>query len=137
VKKMDKTRILIIDDDAGLRKTLADILRVTGYETFVAGNGVEGLTLLKENPVNVALIDLGLPDVSGIDLLSRIKAERPATETIILTGNATLDSAIEATNRGAFSYLQKPYDIDQLLLRIERALEKQLAGEQIALKRTQ
>ncbi len=127
---MDKTRILIIDDDAGLRKTLADILRAKGHDVLTAENGMEGIALSKENPVNLVLIDLGLPDVTGMDVLNGIKAERPATEAIILTGNATLDSAIEATNRGAFSYLQKPYDIEQLLLHIQRAQLKQQAEEQ-------
>lgn len=75
------------------------------------------------------LIDLGLPDIPGVDILRRVKADHPATEVIVLTGNATLDSAIEATNSGAFSYLVKPYDMEQLLLNIRRAIEKQEAQE--------
>lgn len=129
---MDKATILIVDDDTGLRKTLADIFRLKGYETLTAGSGAEGVAFLESSAVNVALIDLGLPDMSGIDLLYKVKMTSPAIEAIILTGNATLDSAIEATNRGAFSYLLKPYDIDKLLLHIQRALEKQRAGEQFA-----
>lgn len=128
---MNASRILIIEDDASLRKTLADILRAKGYETIVAGDGGDGLALLATTPVNLALIDLGLPDVPGIDVLHRVKADFPATETIILTGNACLGSAIEATNRGAFSYLLKPCDIDQLLLHVKRAIEKQQAREEI------
>lgn len=118
---------MIIDDDSHLRKTLADILKVNGYCTLAAGNGAEGLALLEANAVDLALIDLGLPDISGLDLLSRVSAEYPATATIVLTGNATLESAIEATNRGAFSFLVKPYEIEQLMLQIRRAIEKQLA----------
>lgn len=129
---MDKASILIIDDDPSLRKTLTDILRVKGYEPLAAGDGTAGLALLRENDVKVALVDLGLPDASGIDVLSLVKSARPDTEAIILTGNATLDSAIEATNRGAFSYLLKPYDIDQLLTQIRRALDKQRSGERVA-----
>ena len=124
--------VLIIDDDPGLRKTLSDILRVTGYKTLTAKNGAEGTDLLRKNPVNVALIDLKLPDMSGIDVLVKVRDERPLTQAIILTGNATLDSAIDATNKGAFSYLQKPYDMDQLLLHIKRAIEKQQADEKIS-----
>lgn len=130
-KEMDIPSILIIDDDPALRKTLADILRVMGYETITASDGAEGLSLLRECKANVVLIDLGLPDMPGIDLLNRIKTDQPATEAIILTGNATLNSAIEATNSGAFSYLLKPYDIDQLLLQIRRAIEKQQAEEKV------
>lgn len=128
---MGNPRILIIDDDPSLRKTLADILRIKGYDTSVAENGTKGLAFLKENQVNVALIDLGLPDISGLEVLGRVRAEHPATDAIILTGQATLDSAIEATNKGAFSYLVKPYDIDQLLVHIRHALEKQEAEEKI------
>jgi diguanylate cyclase (GGDEF)-like protein len=129
---MDKLQILIIDDDPGLRKTLADILTANGYETAAAKDGREGLELLNRYSVNLALIDLGLPDISGIDLLKRIKAGSPFTEAIVLTGNATLDSAIEATNRGAFSYIVKPYEPERLLLHIRRAFEKQRTEENIA-----
>jgi DNA-binding NtrC family response regulator len=120
---MDRPRILIIDDDSGLRKTLADILRLKGFEPLAAKDGTEGLAVLKDNPVDLVLIDLGLPDIAGIDVLKQVKDDYPSTEAIIITGNATLDSAIEATNKGAFSYLQKPYDIDQLILHVRRAIE--------------
>ncbi len=126
---MDKHRILIIDDDAGLRKTLSDILRAQGYETLTAENGSAGLSALKDGPANLMLIDLRLPDISGLEVLDRAKAEHPQMEAIILTGHAALDSAIEATNKGAFSYLQKPYEMDQLLVHIKRAIEKQHAEE--------
>ncbi len=128
---LNKTRILIIDDDPNLRKTLSDILRAKGYETLTAKDGTEGLSLIGQNKVDLALIDLRLPDISGLEVLSEVKAGYPFTEAIILTGNASLDSAIDATNKGAFSYLQKPYEIDQLLLHVRRAIEKQQAEEKI------
>jgi diguanylate cyclase (GGDEF)-like protein len=128
---MDRPRILIIDDDPGLRKTLADILRAKGYDILTAGSGAEGLAQLEDQAVNLALIDLGLPDMPGLEVLNTLKAGYPSIEAIILTGNATLDSAIEATNREAFSFLLKPYDIDTLLLQIRRAIEKQQARERI------
>ena len=128
---VEKQQILIIDDDPNIRKTLSDILKVKGYEPLIAKNGAEGLELLRQSPVNLVMIDLGLPDMSGLEVLSRVKADHPSTEAIILTGNASLGSAIEATNKGAFSYLQKPYEIDPLLLHIRRALEKHEAGEKI------
>ena len=131
----NKTSILVIDDDAGQRKTLLDILNARGYETFVARDGAEGLALLKGNPVNLVLTDLGLPDISGIDILSKVKAVYPAIQVIILTGSATFDSAVEATNLGVFSYLLKPYDIDQLLLHIQRAIEKQRVEEELRTSR--
>ena len=131
----NKTSILVIDDDIGLRKTLLDILKARGYEIFVAENGTEGLALLQKNPVNLVLTDQGLPDMSGIDILSKVKALYPAIQVIILTGSATFDSAVEATNLGAFSYLLKPYDVDQLLLQIQRATEKQRIEEELRISR--
>lgn len=122
---MNTPRILIIDDDPGLRKTLADILKAKGYDILVAKSGTQGLALVAEHSVNLVLIDLGLPDLSGLEVLDRLKTSQPAVEAIILTGNASLDSAIEATNKGAFSYLPKPCEIDQLLVQIRRAIEKQ------------
>lgn len=124
---MKKVVILIIDDDPRLRTTLADILNGKGYKTLIAKDGAEGLSFMDRCAIDLALIDLGLPDMSGLDVLSRIKADHPAAAVIILTGNATLESAIEATNRGAFSYLVKPYGIEQLMLQIKRAIEKQQA----------
>jgi len=128
---MERQQILIIDDDPDIRKTLSDILKVKGYEPLIAKNGAEGLELLRQLSVNLVIIDLGLPNMSGLEVLNRVKADHPSTEAIILTGNASLDSAIEATNRGAFSYLLKPYEIDQLMLHIRRAIEKHEAEEKI------
>ncbi|HEX9022878.1 MAG TPA: diguanylate cyclase [Geobacteraceae bacterium] len=128
---MERSRILIIDDDLNLGKTLADILRGKGYEAEAAASGAEGLASFDRAPSNLVLIDLQLPDMPGIEVLERIKASRPATEAIILTGNASLETAIEATNKGAFSYLLKPYEIEQLLQKAKQAMERQQAGEKI------
>ena len=126
---MDTSRILIIDDDPNLRKTLTAILEKKGYETFAAGNGADGLAWLEDNAASLAIIDLGLPDMDGIEVLKRVKAAYPATGLIVLTGNASLDSAIEATNWGAVSYILNPYEIDLLMLNIRRAIEKQRTEE--------
>lgn len=131
----NSTSILLIEDNAGQRRTLFDILKAKGFEMFVAENGADGLALLKENPVNLVLTDLGLPDISGIDILREVKTAYPAIQVIILTGSATFDSAVEATNLGAFSYLLKPYDIDQLVLHIQRAVEKQRVDEELRISR--
>ena len=128
---METPAILIIDDDANLRKTLSDILVVKGYEPRSAGCGAEGLRLMEQRPCVVALIDLQLPDMPGLEVLKKIRAEYPSTQAIILTGNSSLDSAIEATNRGAYSYLQKPYDVDQLLLHIKHAVDKVAAENKL------
>jgi len=131
---MEKAVVLIIDDDRNMRKSLADIFRVKGFEVLSAFSGAQGLALMQERFINVALIDLGLPDISGLDVLEWMKRASPATEAIVLTGHATIDSAIEAANRGAYSYMLKPYDVDLLLLHLKRALEKQRTEEALRLR---
>ncbi len=134
---MKKQKLLIIDDDSNMGKTLSDILRVKGYEMFTTKDGVEGLAFLEKEAVNLVLLDLGLPDMPGLEILDKINSRYPSIQAIILTGNASLDSAIEAVNKGAFSYLQKPCDIDQLILHIRRALEKQEAQATIISRNTE
>jgi two-component system cell cycle response regulator len=124
-------KILIVDDDPNVRRLLNDTLKLKGYQILTAKDGSEAFTRLKQEPVNLVLSDLRLPNISGLEVLKKVKADYPLTEVIILTGNASLDSAIESTNMGAFSYLQKPYEMDQLLLHIRRAIEKQQAEEKI------
>lgn len=124
-------KVLVVDDDPNLRRTLADILRIKGYAVAVAGSGAEALAEAARAPASVALIDLKLPDMSGLEVMAKIKAFAPLTEAIILTGHAALDSAIEATNKGAFSYLLKPYEIDNLLLHIRHAQDRQQGQQEI------
>lgn len=132
-----KPRILVIDDDPNARKTLADILKLQGYDVFAAKNGADGIEQARRISFNLALIDLGLPDISGIEVLDGIKEFSPSTAMIIVTGNASLESAIKATNRGAFSYVVKPYEAGQLLLNIKRAIALQEAEENIRKKNYQ
>ncbi len=124
-------RILVVDDDPNLRKTLADILRLKGYLSVTAGNGAEAVAAVGREKISLALIDLMLPDMSGLDVMERIKAASPLTEAIILTAHASLDTAIEATKRGAFSYLLKPYQMDDLLRYIRHGIERRQAQEEI------
>ncbi|MDP4027835.1 MAG: diguanylate cyclase [Gallionella sp.] len=126
-----KARILVVDDDPNLRKTLADILRIKGYEIAVAANGAEAIAAAEHETFSLALIDLILPDLPGLEVMTRIKALSPLTESIILTGNASMDTAIEATRQGAYSYLLKPYQMDDLLRNIQHGVERQQAQEEI------
>lgn len=118
-------QVLIVDDDANLRKTLGDILKLKGFVPIPATNGKTALEKVRNQPPDVALIDLRLEDRPGLDILKDIKGISPKTECIVLTGNATQESAIQAINLGAFQYVQKPYDMDQLLVTIRRAIERQ------------
>ncbi|MFM8322835.1 MAG: response regulator [Chloroflexota bacterium] len=116
--------ILVTDDDPLLRKTLGSILEFKGFTPIEVGTGREALQHAAQRPFAVALIDLRLDDMPGLELLRAIKRFSPDTECIMLTGYASQESAIEAMNQGAFSYMQKPYDIEQLLVTIQRALER-------------
>jgi two-component system cell cycle response regulator len=129
VKGLEK--VLVVDDDPNLRKTLADILRIKGYATVLAAGGAEAIAAARQDVFALALVDLMLPDMSGIEVMTRIKAISPMTEAIILTGNASMDTAIAATSQGAFSYLVKPYQMDELLLKIRHAVERKQAQVEI------
>lgn len=126
-----KSKILVVDDDPHLRKTLADILRIKDYDSVVAGTGAEAIKAVEHETFNLALIDLILPDIPGLEVMARIKALSPLTEAIILTGHASMDTAIEATKKGAYSYLLKPYQMDDLLREIKYGVERQQAQEEI------
>lgn len=123
--------ILVVDDDQNLRKTLGDILRIKGYQPILAGNGAEAIAAMAQTTISLALIDLMLPDMSGLEVMERIKAISPLTEAIILTGHASMDTAINAIKQGAFSYLLKPYQMDDLLLNIKHGVDRQHAQEEI------
>ncbi len=119
--------ILIVDDDPNLRRTLEDILRTKGYHPISASCGASAMDSLENDVPAVALIDLKMEDMSGLELLAKIRNRFPTTEFIMITGHASSETAIEAINLGAYSYLEKPYDVDQLLLTLRRAVEKRTA----------
>jgi PAS domain S-box-containing protein len=126
---MEKKTILIVDDDANLCKTLSDILKFKGYSPITVSTGEAALKHIEEETPAIALIDLRLEDMSGLEVIREIKQGSPGTECIVLTGYASQKSAIEAINLGAYSYVQKPYEMEQLLLTIRRAIEKREAEE--------
>ncbi len=126
-----KRRILVVDDDVNHSKTLADILRAKGYDPAIAGTGTDAIGAAEQGAFSLALIDLMLPDMDGIDVMARIKGIFPLCEVIILTGHASMDTAIEATRQGAYSYLLKPYQMDDLLRNISHGVERHETQEEI------
>jgi len=128
----DGLRILVVDDDRQTRKTLQDILSLKGYSSVGCASGRESLDRAKEEEFTVAVIDLRLEDMSGIEVLKGVKSlSSLSPECILLTGYASQQTAIEAANLGAYGYLQKPYDTEQLLLTIRRATEKREAEDRL------
>jgi DNA-binding NtrC family response regulator len=131
-------RILIIDDEADLRHVLAVALRDQGHHVLEAASGAEGLQRLNEQPAQLVLLDLGLPDGSGLELLPRLKSARPSAVVLVLTGFASTRSAVEAMQAGAENYLEKPVDLDELYAQVGKAQERlRLRGELDALRRLQ
>jgi PAS domain S-box-containing protein len=118
--------ILVVDDDAGMLETLQDVLAKEGHRVHAANLGSSALNRLAQSPpVDVAIIDFKLPDISGLELLNRLKAVSPETEVILITGYASLATALEAINGQAAAYLVKPLDPDHLLKTVEQALSRQ------------
>jgi DNA-binding NtrC family response regulator len=124
-----KGNILLVDDAADIRELLTNILRGT-YEVTEADSGAALKQAFLESQPDVILLDIKLPDADGLDLLPQIKKQWPETEVIILTGNATFEAAVEATKRGAYHFLNKPFDPQGLLVTVERALEHKQQNEE-------
>ncbi len=120
--------IIIVDDDVNLRKTLEILLKRSDFVVNTFGKGQEALEWSGKEEVAVALVDLRLEDMSGLELIRELKSCQPDTECILMTGHASQTSAIDAVNIGVYSYLEKPYHMPQLLLTIRRAIEKREAS---------
>ena len=135
-------KILVVDDEQSMREFLSICLRRGGHEPMVAKNGREAVDKLREYPFDLVLTDLRLPgDLDGLGVLKAVKsagnatAERPAPEVILMTAFASADTAIAAIKQGAYDYLTKPFDVDEINAVIDRALEKRtLVEENLALR---
>jgi DNA-binding NtrC family response regulator len=119
----EKTSILIVDDDEGMLETLSDILKEKGYQTETAKTGIEAIIKVRTRFFDVALIDIRLPDLTGIELLRTFREEHPSMVSIIITGHSTTQNAVEALNLGANAYITKPIDHEKL----DSIIKKRLA----------
>src|SRR6266581_2449814 len=130
-----KGNILVVDDLADIREFLNLVLR-DAYQITEAESGAALKQAFSRPQPDVILLDIKLPDADGLDLLLQIKKQWPETEVIVMTGNATFEAAVEATKRGAYHFLNKPFDTQGLLVTVERALEhKQQNEENSSLRR--
>ena len=125
VKMPDNINILMVEDNTGLRENLADILSVDGYKVKGVGTIELGKKELKSKFYNIMLLDFNLPDGNGLELLKELKNISKDTVAIVCTGVASIENAIASLNEGAFAYLQKPVNMDELKIFIKRSLDLQ------------
>jgi DNA-binding NtrC family response regulator len=118
-------RILVIDDDENIRKVVVAILEDEGYIVESVGTAKEAIEKTKRKFYNIALIDIRLPDMEGIELLTKIKDTTPRMRKVVITGYPTLQNAVDAVNKGADAYIVKPFDVKKVLKTIEEQLTKQ------------
>jgi DNA-binding NtrC family response regulator len=121
----ENARIIIIDDDKSIRQVLKTILEQEGYTVDTADTGKQAILKTNEKAYNLALIDMRLPDIDGIDLILKIKDTTPRMRKIIVTGYPTIQNAMEAVNRQADAFILKPFDVEKVLQTIREQLMKQ------------
>jgi DNA-binding NtrC family response regulator len=127
----NRSRILIVEDEDVARKNLEHILAKGEYEIEAVDSGMEALKRFERDAYDLVLTDLRLDKVDGMEVLAKVKERHPDTEVIMITGYATVDSAIEAIKRGAFHYVPKPYKIDEVRALVCQALEKKRLKEEV------
>ena len=123
---------MIVDDDESIRKVLKAILEEKGYRVDTADSGKKAIEKTEKAFYNLALIDIRLPDIEGVKLLSKIKETTPKMRKVIITGYPSLQNAVEAVNKGADAYIIKPLNIDEVLALIEEQLKKQSEEEKFS-----
>ena len=134
-EKINMSRILIIDDQDAIRRVLRDILENEKYQVDDAANGPTALEMIKEQEYDAILCDIKMPDMDGIEVLEQVKSICD-TPVIMISGHGTIDTAVDAIKKGAFDFIQKPPDLNRLLITVRNALDKQsLSTENKALKK--
>ncbi|MDP8240590.1 MAG: response regulator [Candidatus Hatepunaea meridiana] len=121
-----KIKLLIVDDEVAFLNSIAKRLELRDFNVTKATNGQEALDAAKNDKFDLALVDLKMPGMSGKELLEYIKREHKFLEVIILTGHGSLESAVECTKLGAYSYLPKPYELDRLIELLKEAYQARL-----------
>lgn len=123
-----KGRVLVIDDEKGLREMLHYALTEHGYEVAMAENGRAALDQAHSRSFDLALCDIMMPVMGGMETLRALKRDYPSMEVIMMTGFATQETASESLKLGAFDYIAKPYDLDTLCERVDKAMERRQNG---------
>jgi two-component system nitrogen regulation response regulator NtrX len=129
-------KILVIDDEKSIRSTLKDILEHEGFEVDLAPDGAEGLELIQKNSYDAVLCDIKMPGMDGIEVLEKIQQMKNDIPVIMISGHGTIDTAVDAIKKGAFDFVEKPPDLNRLLITLRNAMDKStLITETKVLKR--
>ncbi|MHB1413077.1 MAG: sigma-54-dependent transcriptional regulator [Thermoleophilia bacterium] len=128
-------RVLIAEDEEITRNHLADVLRDEGFDVVSTGNGLDALNEIRSSDFDILIADIKMPKMDGLELLSQVKEVSPETEVLIVTGFGSINSAVDAIKKGAFDYLPKPFDLDELILKVRKVQEQnELRQENVALR---
>ena len=133
---MTAMKLLLVDDESDFRNTLLKRMQRRSVDVHGVDSGEAALAWLESRPVDVVILDVRMPGMDGIDTLREIKARHPLVEVIMLTGHASMEVAIEGMGLGAFDYLMKPMDMDDLLYKAEDAFKKKTIHERRIQQRT-
>ncbi len=121
---MEKMRMMLVDDEVRFLSTTKKLLAKKGYDVMTASSGAEALEIIRAKNINVVILDVKMPGMDGNATLKEIKRLFPLTEVIMLTGHATMESAVDGLKSGASDYLVKPADLDEIINKAEEAFEK-------------
>jgi two-component system nitrogen regulation response regulator NtrX len=133
---MLKSRILVIDDEAAIRDSLKMTLEYEGYEFLAAATGQEGLALIERESPDLVLLDVKMPGMDGLEVLDRVRAINDALPVVVVSGHGTISTAVEATKKGAFDFIEKPFASDRVLVSLRNALDqRRLRDENRSLKK--
>jgi DNA-binding NtrC family response regulator len=122
--KLDDINLLIVDDEEAFLASIGRSLGLRGFNVITANSGEKALAAARKQPIDIALVDLKMPGMDGHKTLQALKAEHGCMEIVILTGHGTIDSAAACTRDGAYAYLQKPCELDQMLETLSMAYKK-------------
>jgi DNA-binding NtrC family response regulator len=122
----DKINLLIVDDEEQFLDSISRSLELRDFNVIAVNRGEKAIEAARNNPIDVALVDLKMPGIDGEETLKALKTDHQWMEVIILTGHGTIDSAVECTRSGAYSYLQKPCGLDQILEGLKNAYKKKV-----------
>jgi two-component system nitrogen regulation response regulator NtrX len=133
---MPKSRILVIDDESAIRDSLRMTLEYEGYEFVGAATGQEGLALAEREAPDLVLLDVKMPGMDGLEVLDRLRAMNDALPVVVISGHGTISTAVEATKKGAFDFIEKPFASERVLVSLRNALDhRQLRDENKTLKK--